>query len=91
MTRQLQAAKTQLLTIRITAPDKITENDESSYPIDGTVLVRFLDKYQGDTIEIDDRFDVTYTFEELPAPEKAAIENLIRVFEDQSKTRLGLE
>ncbi len=92
MPRQLQAIKTTLVSIRITVPGQITNSPDDIQAVDGRIQLQYRDVYADteETIEIDNAVTQSYNFAELDVPERAALENLIRTFEDQGKARLGL-
>ncbi len=92
--RNLAAIGTQIVGIRITAPGQITELDEEGEKIvrevEGRIRIQYVDTYSDGEVKIDTREDKTIGFSDLVPSEEAALLNLIRVLEDESKFRLGL-
>ncbi len=91
MVRQLQASESILINIRVTVPGKITDEDGNTRLSEGALRLRYVDLYgsNGETI-LEDRIDVTIEFSDLEPQQLVMVENLIRVFEDKGKSRLGL-
>ncbi len=90
MVRELTATKAALVALLITVPGEITENEGVRRPVSGKLRATYTDTYTSGENKLDDRVDTTLDFDDLDAPELAAILNLIRVFEDKGKVRLGL-